>query len=225
MIAGPEATSLQLQSFVAPLAARLELAGADLGVERLDDAELNGRPHFVLAASRGSTPLSTLYVDRETGLVSQSAGVANIPGLGDVKSVTDFGGYEAVGGVMLPTTITVAMEGISTTRITWTNTVVNTDVDESIFSLPEAAAGNAAAAAAPADPYGGPYQEHCSVCHGAALEGAAQGTPLVRAELRHGDTVDALSRSIATGFAATGMPAWSETLDGATIRRMAIFVK
>ena len=223
MIEGPEAASLATQSFVAPLVALRELAGADFRIERLDDADLNGRPHFVLAASRGDTPTSTLYVDRETGLVSQSAGVAVIPGLGEVKSVTDFGGYESIGGVMLPTTITVAMEGISTTRVTWTNTVVNTDVDESIFSLPDAPAGDAAPVAQ-ADPYGGPYQEHCSVCHGAALEGASQGTPLVGVALKHGDSNDALIQSIAAGFAATGMPAWSETLDADTIRRLAIFI-
>ena len=231
MIAGPEATSLQLQSFVAPLAARLELAGADLGVERLDDAELNGRPHFVLEVSGGDAPTTTLFLDRETRLVSRSTAPASIPGLGEVKAVTDFGDYESIDGVMLAMTITVDMEGVSTTRVTWESTVFNTDVDESIFAVPTAVAagandGDASAEppVAPADPYGGPYQEHCSVCHGAALEGASQGTPLVRAELRHGDTVDAISSNIASGFAATGMPAWSETLDADTIRRMAIFI-
>lgn len=231
MLAGQEATALQMQSFVAPLAARLQVAGTDLRVERLDDAELNGRPHFVLAVSGGGAPTSTLLVDRETRLVSQSTAPASIPGIGNVNAVTDFGDYTSVDGVMLAMTVTVAMEGVSTTRVTWENTVVNTDVDESIFALPTAAAagaddGGAAAQAAPiqADPYGGPYQEHCSVCHGPALEGASQGTPLVGVALKHGDSTDALIGSIASGFAATGMPAWSETLDADTIRRVAIFI-
>ena len=228
MLAAQEAASLQMQSFVAPFVALRQVAPADLRIERLDDVDLNGRPHYALLVSAGSSAPSTLYVDRETGLVSQSTGVAIVQGLGEQKSVTTFSDYESVGGVMLATTITVAMEGISTTRVTLENTVVNTDIDESLFGVPVVsdsdAQAAAQAAAAPADPYGGPYQEHCSVCHGAALEGAAQGTPLVGMALKHGDSTDALSQSIATGFAATGMPAWSATLDEDTIRRLAIFI-
>ena len=36
------------------------------------------------------------------------------------------------------------------------------------------------------------YQEVCSACHGAALEGTALGTPLVGAELLGGDSSEAL---------------------------------
>jgi glucose/arabinose dehydrogenase len=74
------------------------------------------------------------------------------------------------------------------------------------------------------DPFGGLYQESCSVCHGASLEGAAQGTPLVGADLRHGDSIAALTKSIADGFPASGMPAWSATLDETQVQRLAIFV-
>jgi glucose/arabinose dehydrogenase len=73
------------------------------------------------------------------------------------------------------------------------------------------------------DPFGGLYQESCGVCHGASLEGAAQGTPLV-GELRHGDSIADLTKSIADGFAAAGMPAWSATLDATQIQRLAIFI-
>lgn len=89
-----------------------------------------------------------------------------------------------------------------------------------VFTL----AGAAARAQVPTDPFGGPYEELCSVCHGENLEGAAQGTPLAGIELRHGDSIDALVRSIAAGFPETGMPAWAETLDDEQIRRLAIYV-
>jgi len=228
MLEGAEAAALPMQTHLAPLDALRQLAPAGLRIERLDDAVLNGRSHFALVVSSNNSPPSTFYLDRETGLLSQTTSVTSIPGLGEAKSVTDFGGYESVGGVMLPTTITIAVEGISTTRLTLDSNVVNTAVDESIFAVPDAeaqaAAAEAAASNAQADPYGGPYQTHCGVCHGDALEGAAQGTPLVGAELKHGDSVDALRQSIAAGFAATGMPAWSETLDENAIRRLAIFI-
>jgi glucose/arabinose dehydrogenase len=74
------------------------------------------------------------------------------------------------------------------------------------------------------DPFGGLYKESCAVCHGESLEGAAQGPPLVGAELRNGDSIADLTKSIAEGFAATGMPAWSATLDATRIQRLAIFI-
>jgi glucose/arabinose dehydrogenase len=230
MLEGEEAAALPRQSHVSPLAALQQLAPAGMRIERLDDTEVNGRAHFTLAVSGGNSPPSTLYLDRETVLLSRSTAVTNIPGLGEAKSVTEVGDYESVGGVMLAMTITIDVEGISTTNIAFDRTVVNTAVDESIFAVPTPtvadgdAQAEAAAANAQADPYGGPYQAHCSVCHGVALEGAALGTPLVGVALKHGDSVDALGRSIAAGFAATGMPAWSETLNENAIHRLAIFI-
>ena len=76
----------------------------------------------------------------------------------------------------------------------------------------------------PADPFVTPYTESCSVCHGASLEGAAQGPPLVGVDLKHGDSVDEIAKSIAAGVPDTAMPAWSATLDDVQIRRLAIFI-
>ena len=68
------------------------------------------------------------------------------------------------------------------------------------------------------------YGEHCSVCHGEKLEGAGQGTPLAGVELRHGDSIADIGRSIAGGFEQPPMPAWSETLSDAQIQGLAIYV-
>ncbi len=56
------------------------------------------------------------------------------------------------------------------------------------------------------------FEENCAVCHGDALQGAAQGVALVGVDLQHGDSIEALSRSIANGYPERGMPAWEETL-------------
>jgi glucose/arabinose dehydrogenase len=80
------------------------------------------------------------------------------------------------------------------------------------------------AAIAQPDPFTSTYTESCAVCHGANLEGAAQGTPLAGAALKHGDSVDAIAKSIAEGVPQTAMPAWSATLDEVAIRRLAIFI-
>ena len=74
------------------------------------------------------------------------------------------------------------------------------------------------------DPFLAPYTQHCVVCHGENLEGAAQGTPLAGAPLRHGDSIDAIAKTIADGVAQTAMPAWSATLDATQIRRLAIYI-
>ena len=82
----------------------------------------------------------------------------------------------------------------------------------------------AVAAAQQEDPFLSVYQKSCSVCHGENLEGAAQGTPLVGSELRHGSSIAEITASIASGFPQTGMPAWSETLSSTEIQRLAIFI-
>jgi aldose sugar dehydrogenase len=79
-------------------------------------------------------------------------------------------------------------------------------------------------AAAQRDSFTAPYAESCAVCHGANLEGAAQGPPLGGMALRHGDSVDEIAKSIADGFPQVGMPAWSATMDATQIRRIAIFI-
>src|SRR6185295_12109516 len=80
------------------------------------------------------------------------------------------------------------------------------------------------AAFAQSDPFRAPYTQHCAVCHGANLEGAAQGTPLAGVALRHGSSADAIAKSIADGVPQTAMPAWSATLDATQIRRLAILI-
>lgn len=83
-----------------------------------------------------------------------------------------------------------------------------------------------ARAQAPAqqDPFTGAYTEHCAVCHGAGMEGAAQGTPLAGVRLKHGDSVDALVKTISEGVPTAGMPAFGKTLDAVQIRRVATLI-
>src|SRR5690606_16744038 len=141
MLEGQEAAALPIQSHIAPLYALRQLAPAGLYIERLDDAELDGRAHFVLRVSGGDSPPAHLYLDRETSLLSRSMSVTSIPGLGEANVVTDFADYEPVGGVMLATTVTVDVEGISTTRIVLDGTVVNANVDAAVFAVPDATPG------------------------------------------------------------------------------------
>ncbi len=67
------------------------------------------------------------------------------------------------------------------------------------------------------------FQENCTVCHGENLEGAPQGTPLL-GELRHGDAMADITASISSGYAASGMPTWRDSLSSAQIRNIALFI-
>ena len=89
-----------------------------------------------------------------------------------------------------------------------------------------AVAGSALAqdGAAPYRDWSGLYATHCAVCHGERLEGAAQGTPLVGAELRYGDTAEAIAKSIAQGFPENGMPKWEDALSERQVRHLALYI-
>ncbi|MBM5812206.1 MAG: glucose sorbosone dehydrogenase [Gammaproteobacteria bacterium] len=68
------------------------------------------------------------------------------------------------------------------------------------------------------------YGEHCAVCHGEQLQGAAQGVALVGRELTGGTTAAEIEASIGRGAPDKGMPVWSQTLTPVQIRALAIYV-
>ena len=75
------------------------------------------------------------------------------------------------------------------------------------------------------DPFVADYEEHCSSCHGAELQGVAErGPALIDTELLHGDTVIALEALIAGGVAGTTMQGWSPQLSAEEIRGLAIYI-
>jgi glucose/arabinose dehydrogenase len=76
------------------------------------------------------------------------------------------------------------------------------------------------------DPLAPAYAENCAVCHGEELEGTTLGPPLVGRALVHGDSAQAIAKSIADGFPTSPlpMPAWSQALDENQIRGLAILI-
>lgn len=79
-------------------------------------------------------------------------------------------------------------------------------------------------AEAPADLVARLYQRECAVCHGAALQGAPQGTALKGADLLHGDSIDDIARSTAEGFSERGMPGFSPTISDQQIWALALYI-
>ena len=131
---GFEMDVMKVQSFVNPFIAQRTLAPAGLRIERLDDAQVGGRPHYVLIVNTADGPSATMFIDRDTKLLTRSTMTVPIPNVGEVSIVTDTGGYKAVAGVMMSTTMTQVAEGIATTNVTFNDTSVNTAVDAKIFA-------------------------------------------------------------------------------------------
>jgi len=68
------------------------------------------------------------------------------------------------------------------------------------------------------------FNDNCGSCHGEDLRGTSLGTPLVGVELRHGDSVPEIAKSIADGFPENDMPAWSETMRESDIWNLALYI-
>ena len=125
---------MRVQSFVNPFIAQRMLAPPGLRVERLDDAQVNGRPHYVLIVKTADGPPATMFIDRETKLLTRSTMNVPIPNVGETAIVTDVGDHKRVAGVLVSTTMTQVAEGIATTNVTIDDTSVNTAVDTRIFA-------------------------------------------------------------------------------------------
>src|SRR5262245_43768155 len=131
---GFELDVMKVQSFVNPFIAQRTLAPAGLRIERLDDAQVGGRPQYVLVLKTADGPSATTFIDRDTKLLTRITMRVSIPNLGEASIVTDVGGYKSVAGVMMSSTMMQIAEGISTTNVTLDDTSVNTAVDAKIFA-------------------------------------------------------------------------------------------
>ena len=132
---GFEMDVMRVQSFVNPFIAQRTLAPAGLRIERLDDAQVGGRPQYVLIVRTADGPPATMFIDRDTKLLTRTTMTVPIPSVGEASFVTDLGGYQPVaGGVMMWTTMTQVVEGIATTNVTLDDIAVNTAVDATIFA-------------------------------------------------------------------------------------------
>ena len=131
---GFELDVMRVQSFVNPFIAQRTLAPPGLRIERLDDAPVNGRPHYVLIVRTAAGPPATMFIDRETKLLTRSTMTVPIPNVGEASIVTEVGNYKPVAGVMISTTMTQVAEGIATTHVVLDETSANTAVDAKIFA-------------------------------------------------------------------------------------------
>jgi len=70
----------------------------------------------------------------------------------------------------------------------------------------------------------GLYDKHCATCHGKELQGG-MASSLVDGKWAHGGSVEDISKNIAEGIEAKGMPAWKESLSAEDIRGLVIYIQ
>ena len=74
------------------------------------------------------------------------------------------------------------------------------------------------------DPFQAMYESNCSSCHADNLQGTPLGSALVGVDLKYGEHVHEISKSIREGYPLNGMPAFSGTLNETQINSISIFV-
>jgi glucose/arabinose dehydrogenase len=68
------------------------------------------------------------------------------------------------------------------------------------------------------------YQAYCATCHGEKLEGGL-GSSLIDAEWENGDSVEAITLSIAEGHSDLEMASWKDTFTEEQIRSLVTFIR
>jgi hypothetical protein len=100
------------------------------GREKVGDREA-----FVLVLEPKTGSTVRQYIDAETYLLIRATGKAEVPQLGEIEQVVDFGDYRDVEGIKMPFQVKTA-NPVQTVSVTITKVEHNTEVDESIFSKP-----------------------------------------------------------------------------------------
>lgn len=104
--------------------------------ERLDDEELDGEAHYVLLYNDEYMSDLKFYINKNTYLTSQTSQQTTLPGIGKTSIVIDYWDYTPQAGVMMAEAISVVVEGVFSTEIAFTETVINGEVDATLFAKP-----------------------------------------------------------------------------------------
>ncbi|MEM7361062.1 MAG: PQQ-dependent sugar dehydrogenase [Pseudomonadota bacterium] len=68
------------------------------------------------------------------------------------------------------------------------------------------------------------WNKHCSSCHGADMDGSAEGLGLLAAKLKFGDTIPELIDVIRKGVDGSQMPGYASKLDPTLIKALALYI-
>ena len=132
---GQQAETLAAQTLLHPFLAYDTPVLGPAEYSKLDDAEIDGRPHHVIQVSTGSLT-AEIAVDAETMLVSRTRIDTDVPQVGSVTITAAVSDYEEHDGLMFATRSLVYVPGLATIDTRIAATELNVEVDHSIFEKP-----------------------------------------------------------------------------------------
>jgi len=97
--------------------------------------EIDGKTCHVLEQKFAEGDLVTLYLDGNTYLPYKSRSKGLSPSGGEVETEVVFGDYRKVDNTMAAFSMTVYQGGVETVRMTFSEIVYNTGLDDSLFTL------------------------------------------------------------------------------------------
>jgi hypothetical protein len=149
-IEGGELEQIRAELVISPLVG-IKAEGAADRLSAAGTEEVDGVAYNVLELAReeGQSPVR-FYLDPETNLLARTQLDQDSPQWGPITIVLTFSGYQEHGGVMLPGVETIDLGDFIRLETTYNETVINGEVDESIFDKPQPPAPPAAPAAAAA---------------------------------------------------------------------------
>ena len=135
-LSGTDAANVRNQSVLDWFAAYPNPSFDDVQYAKGDDQQLGGRDHFVVELAAGGLDYG-YFIDKETYLVTQIMLEINNPQVGGMVEVTiRLSDYETFEGVKMPTRQQLSIPGVFDLDTTFSETVINGPVDETIFAKP-----------------------------------------------------------------------------------------
>ena len=113
----------------------LSREGMATDLQRIDDASIDGRPHYVLEHAGEGDAKTQIWIDIKTSLISRVGTSISSPQ--GVAAVTiDLADYGDVDGIRLPQLSTQTIENLWVVTMTYTDTEIDPEVDAAIFAKP-----------------------------------------------------------------------------------------
>lgn len=106
-------------------------------LELLGEKSVHGKEHYVLQVQEEiGSPVTTLYVDKKTMMLTRWEFKDDSPDLGDLTIVVTDSDFKKFGAIWINQRSLVQVGDAMSIEYVYTSTEVNADIDESLFELP-----------------------------------------------------------------------------------------
>lgn len=134
-LSGDEAMTIISTASIHPL---IDYKASGATLTKLEDEAVEDDPHFVLEMTPKAGPKLQLYISKATSLLTFIITSLNSPDVGELEVQIENIEYGEFEGVKLPIKTLMSAGGLFEMETTFTETIINGEVDDSIFEKPGA---------------------------------------------------------------------------------------